>query len=176
MRAFSRFAAFLEITPLAAALSTAEEAELSISAVAVLEAVAASNFLIAVLVAEGLVLNDADALDSRLNVRQRNSPPQVYSIISRSYYSTSFQKKQGNFTIFFLLREKSDFGIARKASVQIRGKRNGGKMTMEKGKNRQNLIPYALQAVARPGSRESRARRPPDGLHIRHERGEQGAE
>ncbi|MBS6842093.1 MAG: hypothetical protein U0H96_10100 [Christensenellales bacterium] len=47
---------------------------------------------------------------------------------------------------------------------------------MEKGKNRQNLIPYALQAVARPGSRESRARRPPDGLHIRHERGEQGAE
>ena len=46
----------------------------------------------------------------------------------------------------------------------------------EKGKNRQNLIPYALQAVARPGSRESRARRPPDGLHIRHERGEQGAE
>ena len=45
---------------------------------------------------------------------------------------------------------------------------------MEKGKNRQNLIPYALQAVARPGSRESRARRPPDGLHIRHERGEQG--
>ena len=38
MRAFSRFAAFLEITPLAAALSTAEEAELSISAVAVLVA------------------------------------------------------------------------------------------------------------------------------------------
>lgn len=49
-------------------------------------------------------------------------------------------------------------------------------MTMEKGKKRQNLIPYALQAVARPGSRESRVRRPPDGLHIRHERGEQGAE
>lgn len=56
MRAFSRFAAFLEITPLAAALSTAEEAELSISAVAVLEAVAASNFLIAVLVADLTIL------------------------------------------------------------------------------------------------------------------------
>ena len=56
MRAFSRFAAFLEITPLAAALSTAEEAELSISAVAVLLAVAVSNFLIAVLVADLTIL------------------------------------------------------------------------------------------------------------------------
>lgn len=49
-------------------------------------------------------------------------------------------------------------------------------MTMEKGKNRQNLIPYALQAVApariegKPGAQTA------DGLHIRHERGEQGAE
>ena len=49
-------------------------------------------------------------------------------------------------------------------------------MNMEKSENRHNLIPYALEAVARPGSRESRVHRPPDGLHIRHERGEQGAE
>ena len=61
---------------------------------------------------------------------------------------------------------------------------------MEKSEGRHNLIPYALETVARPGSRESRVRRtpvadhnpsrpqcvrrPPDGLHIRHERGEQG--
>ena len=51
--------------------------------------------------------------------------------------------------------------------------RNGG-MNMEKSEGRHNLIPYVLETVARPGSRESRVRRPPDGLHIRHERGEQG--
>ena len=45
---------------------------------------------------------------------------------------------------------------------------------MEKSEGRHNLIPYALEPGARPGSRESRGRRPPDGLHIRHERGEQG--
>ena len=45
---------------------------------------------------------------------------------------------------------------------------------MEKSEGRHNLIPYALGTVARPGSRESRVRRPPDGLHIRHERGGQG--
>lgn len=39
-------------------------------------------------------------------------------------------------------------------------------------KNRHNLIPYTLETVARPGSRESRVRRPPEGIAIRHERGE----
>ena len=39
-------------------------------------------------------------------------------------------------------------------------------------KNRHTLIPYTLETVARPGSRESRVRRPPNGLQIRHERGE----
>lgn len=38
-------------------------------------------------------------------------------------------------------------------------------------KDRHMLIPYALEAVARPGSRESRVRRPPDGFRIRNERG-----
>ena len=33
---------------------------------------------------------------------------------------------------------------------------------MEKSEGRHNLIPYALETVARPGSRESRVRRPPD--------------
>lgn len=37
--------------------------------------------------------------------------------------------------------------------------------------NRHSLIPYALETVARPGSRESRVRRPPDGLRVRNERG-----
>jgi len=37
--------------------------------------------------------------------------------------------------------------------------------------NRHNLIPYALEAVARPGSRESRVRKAPDGMRIRNERG-----
>ena len=36
---------------------------------------------------------------------------------------------------------------------------------------RHNLIPYALEAVARPGSRETRVRKPPDGMRIRNERG-----
>ncbi len=37
--------------------------------------------------------------------------------------------------------------------------------------DRQTLIPYALEAVARPGSREICVRRPPDGFRIRNERG-----
>ena len=36
---------------------------------------------------------------------------------------------------------------------------------------RHNLIPYALEPVPRPGDRETRVRRPPDGMAIRHERG-----
>ncbi len=36
--------------------------------------------------------------------------------------------------------------------------------------NRHNLIPYALETVARPGSRESRVRKAPDGMRIRNER------
>ena len=40
------------------------------------------------LVAESLALGDAHTLDSRLNIRQRNSPPQVYSIISTKDYTT----------------------------------------------------------------------------------------
>lgn len=36
---------------------------------------------------------------------------------------------------------------------------------------RHNLIPYALEVVARPGSRETRVRMPPSGIHIRNERG-----
>ena len=42
--------------------------------------------------------------------------------------------------------------------------------------DRHKLIGYALEAVARPGARESRMRRPPDGLGIRNERGECCAE
>ena len=38
--------------------------------------------------------------------------------------------------------------------------------------NRHMLIPYTLESVARPGSRESRVRRPPDGDRIRNERSE----
>ena len=37
--------------------------------------------------------------------------------------------------------------------------------------NRHNLIPYALESVARPGSRESRVRPAPSGMRIRNERG-----
>ena len=37
---------------------------------------------------------------------------------------------------------------------------------------RHNLIPYALEAVPRPGDRETRVRRPPDGMRIRNERSE----
>lgn len=37
--------------------------------------------------------------------------------------------------------------------------------------SRHQIIPYALHAVARPGSRESRVRKPPDGVRIRNERG-----
>ena len=106
---FSRFASILRDSALSSSLIDSRRGGAQqFSAVAVLEAVAASNFLIAVLVAdltifvaEGLVLNNADALDSRLNVRQRNSPPRVYSIISRSFIARHFRKKQGNFTIFF---------------------------------------------------------------------------
>ncbi len=36
---------------------------------------------------------------------------------------------------------------------------------------RQSMILYALEAVSRPGSRETRVRRPPDGFKIRNERG-----
>ena len=36
---------------------------------------------------------------------------------------------------------------------------------------RHNLIPYVLEAVPRPGSRETRVRKPPDGMRIRNERG-----
>lgn len=42
--------------------------------------------------------------------------------------------------------------------------------------NRHRIIGYALEAVARPGSRESRTRRPPDGMSIRNERGNEHAE
>ena len=35
---------------------------------------------------------------------------------------------------------------------------------------RQNLIPYALEPVPRPGDRETRVRKPPDGMRIRNER------
>lgn len=35
---------------------------------------------------------------------------------------------------------------------------------------RHNLISYALETVARPGARESRVRRAPDGMRIRNER------
>ena len=37
-------------------------------------------------------------------------------------------------------------------------------------KNRHTIITYALESVPRPGARESRVRRPPDGVAIRHER------
>lgn len=36
--------------------------------------------------------------------------------------------------------------------------------------NRHNLIPYALEVVARPGSRESRVRKAPGSMRIRNER------
>ena len=42
--------------------------------------------------------------------------------------------------------------------------------------DRHNLVAYALEAVARPGERESRTRRPPQGMQIRNERGERFAE
>lgn len=40
--------------------------------------------------------------------------------------------------------------------------------TMEE---RQNLIGYALQVVPRPGARETRVKKAPDGMRIRNERG-----
>lgn len=36
--------------------------------------------------------------------------------------------------------------------------------------SRHNLIPYALEDVPRPGSRESRVRMPPQGMKIRNGR------
>lgn len=36
--------------------------------------------------------------------------------------------------------------------------------------NRHTLIPYVLEVVARPGSREIRVRMPPDGVRIRNGR------
>ncbi len=41
---------------------------------------------------------------------------------------------------------------------------------------RQSMISYALEAVPRPGSRETRVRRPPDGFKIRNERGSDHAQ
>ena len=38
-------------------------------------------------------------------------------------------------------------------------------------RERHQIIPYALEAVARPGSRETRVRKPPDAMRIRNERG-----
>ena len=38
-------------------------------------------------------------------------------------------------------------------------------------KDRHTIITYALECVPRPGARESRVRRPPDGMRIRNERG-----
>lgn len=38
-------------------------------------------------------------------------------------------------------------------------------------KERHTIITYALESVPRPGARESRVRRPPDGFFIRNERG-----
>jgi len=35
-------------------------------------------------------------------------------------------------------------------------------------RRRQNLIPYALEPVPRPGAHEIRVRMPPDGMLIRH--------
>ena len=53
-------------------------------------------------------------------------------------------------------------------SETIGAKEKGRRKNM---KNRHTLIPYTLETVARPGSRESRVRRPPEGIVIRHERG-----
>lgn len=39
-------------------------------------------------------------------------------------------------------------------------------------RERHNLIPCTLEPAARPGDRETRVRRPPDGMRIRNERGE----
>ena len=33
---------------------------------------------------------------------------------------------------------------------------------------RQEIIPYVLEETARPGAREIRARKPPDGIEIRY--------
>lgn len=38
--------------------------------------------------------------------------------------------------------------------------------------NRHSLIGYALETVPRPGARETRVRRPPEGVRVRNERGE----
>jgi len=38
-------------------------------------------------------------------------------------------------------------------------------------KQRQNLMMYALEAVPRPGARETRVKKAPDGFRIRNERG-----
>lgn len=38
-------------------------------------------------------------------------------------------------------------------------------------RERHQMIPYTLEAVARPGSRETRVRKPPDDMRIRNERG-----
>ena len=38
-------------------------------------------------------------------------------------------------------------------------------------KDRHMLIAYALESVARPGARESRVRKPPDGFKVRNGRG-----
>ena len=39
---------------------------------------------------------------------------------------------------------------------------------------RQNLIPYVLEPVPRPGCREIFVHRPPDGMRIRYERRPEG--
>lgn len=39
-------------------------------------------------------------------------------------------------------------------------------------RDRHQIIPYALEAVARPGSRETRVRRPPGDMRIRNGRGQ----
>lgn len=41
-------------------------------------------------------------------------------------------------------------------------------------KQRHTIITYALESVPRPGARESRVRRPPDGFAVRNERGDAG--
>ena len=51
-------------------------------------------------------------------------------------------------------------------------KERSDKETMVMVHERPNLIPYALEAVARPGSRETRVKKPPQGARIRNERGE----
>lgn len=46
------------------------------------------------------------------------------------------------------------------------------RMEAQNMRDRHQIIPYALEAVARPGSRETRVRRPPGDMRIRNGRGQ----